>query len=452
MDNFDLIVLGGGPAGYVAAERASSGGLKTALFEERALGGTCLNEGCIPTKAMLHSAKLLDWARHSSSYGVEVEGASINQAAVIKRKNKVVKTLVAGVSAKMKAHGVTVVPRSGAVSRKTQSGFVVSDGENEYEAPRLMVCTGSEAITPPISGVAEGMESGFVLTSREALDLTELPKDLVVIGGGIIGLEMACYFRTAGSRVTVVEMLDKIAGPTEAEISKILLSNLQKKGINFKLGRGVTGVTPGKSVETEEESIPADMVLLSIGRKPRTSGAGLEALGLHMERGAVVTDEHMRTNIPNVYAAGDVNGRVMLAHTAYREAEAAVNHMLGGNDKMRYGAIPSVIYTSPEAACVGETEESAAAAGIRARTIKLSMRYSGRYLAENEGGDGICKIVVDERDGCLIGTHMIGGYASEIIFSAAMMIENRTPAEALKKLVWPHPTVGEIIREALFEI
>ncbi|MDR1581327.1 MAG: dihydrolipoyl dehydrogenase [Synergistaceae bacterium] len=452
MDKSDLIILGGGPAGYTAAERASAGGLSVTLFEGRSLGGVCLNEGCIPTKSMLYSAKLLDGARHGTPYGVRAEGASLDHAAVMKRKNKVVKTLVAGVAAKMKSHGVTVVPRNGTVVGKTPSGFAVTDGEREYEASRLLICTGSEPIIPPIPGVAEGIESGFVLTSREALELTDIPKKLVIVGGGVIGLEMACYFHTAGSHVTVVEMLDKIAGPAEAEISKVLLGNLQKKGIEFKIGRKVTGVTPGKSVTAGDGAIDADKVLLTIGRKPRTAGAGLEALDVFIERGSVVTDRHLRTNVPDVYAAGDVNGRIMLAHTAYREAEAAVSHMLGRADSMRYDAVPSVIYTSPEAACVGETEESAAARGLPFKTVKLSMRYAGRYVAENEGGDGICKLVVDERDGRLLGVHMIGGYASEIIFSAGMMIESRLPADALKKLVFPHPTVGEIIRESLFEI
>ncbi|MDR0653895.1 MAG: dihydrolipoyl dehydrogenase [Synergistaceae bacterium] len=452
MEKSDLIILGGGPAGYAAAERASAGGLSVTLFEGRSLGGVCLNEGCIPTKSMLYSAKLLDGARHGGPYGVRVDGVSLDHAAVMKRKNKVVKALVAGIAAKMKAHGVTVVPRNGTVTGKTLSGFAVTDGEREYEASRLLICTGSEPVIPPIPGVAEGIEAGFVLTSREALELTDIPKELVIVGGGAIGLEMAGYFRTAGSRVTVVEMLDKIAGPAEAEISKILLGNLRQKGIEFKLGHRVTGVTPGKSVTTDDGVIDADKVLLTIGRKPRTAGAGLEALGVFIERGAVATDRHMRTNVPNIYAAGDVNGRIMLAHTAYREAEAAVNHMLGRADSMRYDAIPSVIYTSPEAACVGETEESAAARGLQFKTAKLSMRYAGRYMAENEGGDGICKLVADGRDGRLLGVHMIGGYASEIIFSAAMMIESRLPADSLKKLIFPHPTVGEIIRELLFEI
>ena len=452
MDKSDLIILGGGPAGYMAAERASAGGLSVTLFEGRSLGGVCLNEGCIPTKSMLHSAKLLDGARHGAPYGVRVDGASLDHAAVMKRKNKVVKTLVAGVAAKMKSHGVTVVPRNGTVTAKTPSGFAVTDGEREYEASRLLICTGSEPIIPSIPGVSEGLESGFVLTSGEALELPDIPKELVIVGGGVIGLEMACYFQTAGSHVTIVEMLDKIAGPTEAEISKILLGNLRHKGIEFKLGRKVTGFTPGKSVTTSDGTIDADKVLLTIGRKPRTSGAGLETPGVFVERGAVVTDGHLRTNVPNVYAAGDVNGKIMLAHTAYREAEAAVNHMLGHADSMRYDAIPSVIYTSPEAASVGDTPESAAARGLPFKTAKLSMRYAGRYVAENEGGDGICKMVADERDGRLLGVHMVGAYASEIIFSAGMMIESRLPADALKKLIFPHPTVGEIIRELLFEI
>ena len=453
MERFDLIVLGGGPAGYLAAERATAGGLNTALFEKRALGGVCLNEGCIPTKTLLHSAKLYDHALHGKAYGVTAENVAINHAAVVERKEKVVKTLVSGVRGKMKACGVTVIEASAAVKGKTGGGFIVEADGAEYEADRLLIATGSQPVVPPIPGVKEGMEAGFVVTNREILDLKSIPQRLTVIGGGVIGLEMASYFSTAGSRVTVIEMLDKIAGPTDHEISLLLKKEMEKKGVEFRLGCRVTGIAAPRveyEMGGETGSVEADMVLLSIGRSPVTSGLGLETIGIYTERGAVVTDGNLRTNVPNVYAAGDVNGKSMLAHTGYREAEVAVNHMLDRRDHMRYDAVPSVIYTVPEVASVGETEQSAGEKGLAFKAVKISMRHSGRFVTENDGGDGLCKLLVEQGSNRLLGVHLIGGYASEIIYGAAMMIESRWPIEDLRELVFPHPTVSEIIREALF--
>lgn len=455
MEKFDLIVLGGGPAGYLAAERASQGGLKTAVFEKRALGGVCLNEGCIPSKALLNSAKIFDYTKHAESYGVHVTGPQLDHAAVVARKNKVVKALVSGIGMKMKKEKVTVIAKAAKITGKSAEGFTVTDGDETYISDRLLIATGSVPVIPPIPGLREGIESGFCLTNREILELTELPESLVVIGGGVIGLEMASYFNSAGSKVTVIEMLDKIAGPTEREISEILLKNYKKAGVDFKLSCKVTAV--GKDVVTYEENgilktVAASKVLVSIGRKPFTEGIGLETIGVYTERGAVVTDDRLRTNVPNVYAAGDVNGKLMLAHTAYRESEVAVNHMLGKKDIMRYTAIPSVIYTNPEVASVGETPESAAQKGIEAKTVSVSMRLSGRYLAETDDGNGIAKLVADTKNDRLIGVHLIGSYTSEIIYGAALMLETNLKIDALKELVFPHPTVCEVIREALFEI
>lgn len=455
MEKFDLIVLGGGPAGYLAAERASQGGLKTAVFEKRALGGVCLNEGCIPSKALLNSAKIFDYTKHAESYGVHVTGPQLDHAAVVARKNKVVKALVSGIGMKMKKEKVTVIAKAAKITGKSAEGFTVTDGDETYISDRLLIATGSVPVIPPIPGLREGIESGFCLTNREILELTELPESLVVIGGGVIGLEMASYFNSAGSKVTVIEMLDKIAGPTEREISEILLKNYKKAGVDFKLSCKVTAV--GKDGVTYEENgilktVAASKVLVSIGRKPFTEGIGLETIGVYTERGAVVTDDRLRTNVPNVYAAGDVNGKLMLAHTAYRESEVAVNHMLGKKDIMRYTAIPSVIYTNPEVASVGETPESAAQKGIEAKTVSVSMRLSGRYLAETDDGNGIAKLVADTKNDRLIGVHLIGSYTSEIIYGAALMLETNLKIDALKELVFPHPTVCEVIREALFEI
>jgi len=455
MEIFDLIVIGGGPAGYVAGERAGHAGLKALVIEKRALGGVCLNEGCIPSKALLNSAKMYDHAKHSEAFGVTCGDVKIDHAKVVARKNGVVKQLVAGVGMKMKKNKVTVKNAVATIKGKDENGFLVEADGEVFAGKKLLIASGSVPVVPPIPGVKEGVESGFVLTNREVLDLPEIPKEFVVIGGGVIGLEMASYFNSVGSHVTVIEMMNKIAGPTDAEISNILMKNYAKKGVDFKLSCKVTAVG-NDSVSYEEngevKTVKADKVLLSIGRRAFTEGLGLETIGVLTERGKIITDENMRTNVAGVYAAGDVNGTSMLAHTAYRESEVAINHILGKKDKMRYTAIPAVIYTSPEVATVGETEESAKAKGMDVQVANVTMKYSGRYVAENENGDGICKLVVDKKYNRLVGVHLIGSYASEMIYGAAMMIETEMRIDDIKEIVFPHPTVCEVIREALFEL
>ena len=350
---------------------------------------------------------------------------------------------------------MTVVNAVATVTGKNADGYTVTDGTQEYTGKRLLIATGSAAAVPPIPGLAEGLEKGLVLTSREMLDIETVPAKLTVIGGGVIGLEMASYFCSAGADVTVVEMLPTIGGPIDSDIAGILKKNLEKKGIAFKLGCTVTAITDTvqfSDADGQPQSISADKVLLSIGRRPQAGGIGLETIGVLTERGAVVTDSHMQTNIPGVYAAGDVNGKSLLAHTAYREAEVAVAHMLGQKDTMRYDAIPAVIYTTPEVAGVGITAAAAKDKDLDVTAKSITLNYSGRYLAENVRGDGIITIVVDNKWNKLIGVHMIGSYASEIIYGAAMMVEKEMTINEIKQLVFPHPTVCEAIREAVFQL
>lgn len=450
---YDLIVIGGGPAGYNAAERAAEKGFKTCVIEERALGGTCLNEGCIPTKTLLYSAKIFDYAKHCKEYGVEFTGASIDHAKIIDRKDKVVKTLVGGVGMKMKKGGIDVVSATAKIAGKTADGFAVVAGDKNLEAKRLLICSGSEATLPPIDGLKDSLANGFALTNREILDMKEVPQTLLVVGGGVIGLEMVSYFNSIGSRVVVLEMMDHIAGPTDREISEMLKKEYEKRGVQFILGAKVTSIKDGKikyELNGKAEEISGDKALVSIGRRARTAGLGLEEIGVIMERGAIVTDEFCKTNVPGVWAAGDVNGKIMLAHTAYREGEVAVDNMFGGKDRVDYNSIPSVIYTNPEVAAVGETTESAKAKGMNVDVKTVPLSYSGRYLAENEGGKGIMKVIVDKDHNKIVGFHMIGTYASELIFGAAMMVGKEMRLSEIQKFVFPHPTVGEVIREAIF--
>jgi len=452
---YDLIIIGGGPAGYTAGVRAGRGGLKTLLIEKEHIGGVCLNKGCIPTKTLLYSAKLKDGAEHGAKYGVSAQEIVLDHAAVIKRKNKIVRKLTAGVKAQVLAANTEILDGRATITGKTPEGFSVQVNDTQYSAKRLLLATGSSPSFPPIPGLESAMKSGLAVTSDEILNLAGIPGSLVIIGGGVIGMEMASYFNSAGSNVTVIEMLPQIGGPVDTDIAALLQKNYESKGVRFLLSSRVTAVGEG-SVEFEQagvkNSVNADMVLLSTGRSPDTKGLGIENLGIAAVRGAVQTDERCMTNVQNVYAAGDINGKSMLAHTAYREAEVAVSNMLGIRDTMRYDSVPSVIYTNPEVASVGYTLEGAQHAGMDVSEHTLSMNFSGRYMAENEGGNGILKIIADNKAGCLRGVHMIGNYSSEIIVSAGMMIEKMMGIDDIKKLIFPHPTVGEVIREAVFEI
>ncbi len=450
---YDLLIIGGGPAGYNAAELFGAKGGKVALFEARNVGGTCLNEGCIPSKALLYSAKIKRQAQKGSKYGVICSDVRIDHKKVISRKDRVVKFLTGGIAKKLKDLGVEWVKSYAKIVDKKEGLYVVEADGKIYSGKRLLISTGSKVFLPPIDGLNEGLESGFILTSREILEIEEVPERLVVIGGGVIGLEMASYYQAAGSKVTVVEMLEFIGGPQEPEISSALRAAIEKMGIEVFTSHQVTSLRGGavscKSAQGDKK-IECDKVLLSVGRRPVIEDIGLETIGVYTKHGAVVTDENMRTNLPNVYAAGDVNGRSLLAHTAYREAEVAINHMLGIPDKMTYNAIPSVIYTNPEVSSVGMTEAQAKEHGIDYRVEFLTMRYSGRYEAENNNGKGVCKVIFDNTWHKIIGAHIIGNHSSEFIWGVDALIAKGMNVDDIKKIVFPHPTVSEIIREAVF--
>ncbi|MDO5738338.1 MAG: dihydrolipoyl dehydrogenase [Eubacteriales bacterium] len=451
---FDLIVLGGGPGGYLAAERAAAAGKQVCLIEERSVGGVCLNEGCIPSKSFLNAAKLYEHSIGSKGFGVSSKDSEIDQKVVVKRKNRVVKRLVGGVKLMLKNLGVEMVEGTGIVRPKRNDNFVVAVGDAEYEANNLILATGSEAIVLPIPGVDEGIERGEIMTNREILDLTEIPERLVIVGGGVIGLEMAAYFATVGSEVTVIEMLDHIAGNTDRQISSILQTNLEKLGVKFELEAKVTAFAEGEVTYEKdgEHKVKCDKVLLSIGRRPRSKDLGFENLSLEMDRAAVKVNDKMQTSVPKCWAIGDLVGGIMLAHTAYREAEVAVNDLLGRDDSYSDRAVPAIIYTQPEVGSVGETSESVAEKGIDYAEVVMPLNYSGRYMAENERGDGICKLIFDRQTKQLIGAHIIGSYASEIIFSAALMISLELDLETMRRQIFPHPSVVEIFREALFAV
>jgi dihydrolipoamide dehydrogenase len=446
----DLLIIGGGPAGYVAAERAGHHGVSVTLFEKKALGGVCLNEGCIPTKTLLYSAKTYENALHADKYGVQTENVGYDYEKIVSRKNKVVRKLVAGVKSKMTANQVTVIEGAATIVGRGQDGIEVSCNGNIYKGKNLLICTGSEAAVPPIPGLKEAGD--VVVTNREILELKQQPKSLVVIGGGVIGMEFASFFNSLGTKVTIVEMLPEILGGLDFEISAMLRDIYAKKGIDFHLNAKVVQVDGHKVVfekEGKTQTVEGEKILLSVGRRPVTQGFGLENLNVELNRGGIKTDEKMRTNVPGVFAAGDVTGFSLLAHTASREGEVVVNNLVGRQDRMRYNAIPGVVYTNPEVAGVGETEESAKAKGIAYKVAKLPMSYAGRFVAENEGGNGLCKVLVGEKYGEVIGVHLLGNPSSEIIYGACMAIEQEMTVKELQEVVFPHPTVSEIIKETI---
>lgn len=442
----DLIILGGGPAGYTAAERAARGGLNTLLIEKRALGGVCLNEGCIPTKTLLYSAKIWHLAEDAKKYGIEASADQFLMDKVNARKNKVVRKLVAGIKGKMTNAGVTVVTGEGEIlPPTTPEEYSVKVGEETYTAPRLLLASGSETFVPPIPG----LDTVEYWTSREALESKELPKSIAIIGGGVIGMEFAAFYNRVGVEVHVIEMLPEILGGMDSEMGALLRAEYTKLGVKFYLQHKVTSVAPdGVTVEFEDNSfvIPTERILLSVGRRPVTEK--LSPLGLEMEGRGVKVDATMRTSLPGVYAAGDVTGYSLLAHTAVREAEVAVDNMLGKNAQMSYRAIPGIIYTQPEVAGVGMTEDQLKKEGISYRKHQLPMAFAGRFVAENEMANGVCKILIGEDD-TLLGAHMLGNPASELIVVIAVAIERGIKAHELASVVFPHPTVGEIIKETI---
>lgn len=445
---FDLGIIGGGPAGYTAAEHAARLGMTVVLFEKGAVGGVCLNEGCIPTKALLYSAKTFENARSAAKYGVQTGEVEFDYNKIIARKNKIIRKLNAGIRAKLNQENITYVAGEAIITEANKKSIKIKCNDETAEVRFLLICTGSSNTIPPIPGLAET----DYWTSREALASDELPGKLAIIGGGVIGIEFAAFFNTLGVDVAVVEMQDEILGNTDREISRFLREELTKKGVKFYPGCKITEVKENKLFFEKEgvtESLSVERILVSTGRKPNTGGIGLENTSVELSSAhGIITDKHMKTSAPHIFAAGDVTGCYMLAHTAVREAEVAVNYIHGEYDSMLFKAIPSVVYTNPEVASVGETEESLKEKDIPYKVLKLPMSYSGRFVAENEGGTGFCKIIANE-DEQIVGIHLAGNSSSEIITLATLAIETGMTISKWQRSVFPHPTVSEIIKETL---
>ncbi len=456
-----LAIIGGGPAGYTAAEKASKAGKDVVLFEQNAVGGTCLNVGCIPTKSLLYGAKQYYNATHAQKYGVTAENVAFDFAAMQKRKTIVVRKLVAGIKARLNNEHCTVVNGLAKILDNIRQVWRIECNGETYEAENLMICTGSTNFVPPIPGIKD---NPAVWDSTDALAATELPKSIIIVGGGVIGMEFATLYHELGVPVTVIEAMPTILPHLDPEVVQILLDKYRKAGINILTSTKVESIN-GNELTANGQQLTADKILVSVGR--RANLQGLEALkDLELNRGAIVIDEFCRTSLPNVYACGDVTGKLMLAHVASRQAEVAVAKMLndqmvndpygeadrstGGRLEMvNYNAIPSVVYTNPEIASVGITEAQAESMSIPVEVRKLPMTFSGRFMAENEGETGLCKMIIDANNHSVLGVHMIGNPCSEFISAASFAVSNGYTTEEMQQVVFPHPTVSEILHEIL---
>ena len=446
MDKFYLAIIGGGPAGYTAAEKASKAGKDVVLFEQNAVGGTCLNVGCIPTKSLLYGAKQYYNATHAQKYGVTAENVSFDFAAMQKRKTIVVRKLVAGIKQRLNNEHCTLVAGAAKVLSRTDELVTIECNGETYEAENLLICTGSTNFVPPIPGIKD---NPAVWDSTDALAAAELPKSIIIVGGGVIGMEFATLYHELGVPVTVIEAMPTILPNLDPEVVQILLEKYKKAGINILTGTKVESLDGGK-VTANGEVYEAERVLVSVGR--RANLQGLEALDeLELERGAIKVDEFCKTNLPNVYACGDVTGKIMLAHVAARQAEVAVGRMLKQIPLQRiaYNAIPSVVYTNPEIASVGITEAQAAEMSIPVEVTKLPMTFSGRFMAENEGETGLCKVITDAKNHSILGVHLIGNPCSEFIAAASFAVRMGYTTAEFQQVVFPHPTVSEILHEAI---
>lgn len=449
-----LAIIGGGPAGYTAAEQAGKAGKDVVLFEQEALGGTCLNVGCIPTKTLLYSAKQYFNATHANKYGVKAEHVSFDYAKMQQRKQKVVRKLVAGIKARLNDSSCTVVNGRASVVSRTDDKVVITCNGETYEAANLMICTGSSNFVPPIPGIKDNPN---IYNSTDALSASQLPVDVAIIGGGVIGMEFATLYHELGVPVTVVEAMPSVLPNMDPEVVSLLSDKYRKNGVTIHTDTKVAEVASCtmpdgadgvelkcKNAEGNTLSVMAHKVLVCVGRRANLDG--LEALtDLEYDRGIKV-DDFMKTNLPNVYAAGDVTGKIMLAHVASRQAEVAVGRMLKQIPVQRiaYNAIPSVVYTNPEIASVGITEDV-----MDCEVHRLPMTFSGRFVAENEGETGLCKMLVDKKTHSVMGVHMIGNPCSEFIAAASFAVRMGYTVPEFRQVVFPHPTVSEILKEIL---
>ncbi len=444
--NTDIIIIGSGPGGYRAAEYAAKNGLNTVIIERKQPGGTCLNEGCIPTKTYARNAEIMDTLREADAFGLEGMQYTFDFAKVVERKNTVTAQLRSGIETLLSAPGITYVQGEA----QLKDSHTVTVGQDEYTAKAIVIATGASPKMPRIAD----MDSSMTLDSTQLLSLTELPQRLCIVGAGVIGMEFACVFNSFGCKVTVVEFLKECLPSLDSDIAKRLRKQLEKKGIEFYLQSAVNSIADGQVTferKGKTVTVEADKVLLAVGRKPNTEGLNLDAVGVEHDAKGIKVDDNMQTNVPGIYAIGDVNGRQMLAHAATMQGLRAINHVLGRTDGIRFDIMPAAIFTNPEAASVGASEDFCKQNDVAYRCARSHYRANGKALAMNET-EGLIKLIAAEEDGRIIGCHAFGAHAADIIQEIAALMCRDTTASELKDIIHTHPTLGEMVQEAALSL
>ncbi len=447
--NSDIIIIGAGPGGYETALYAAKKGLSVTLFEERRVGGTCLQEGCIPTKCFCRSAEVADTVADSQAMGIITSAPTVDMARIVARKNEVVTQLTAGIEFLLKNKLITYVPER---AELLDAHSVKSASGETYTARHMLIATGSTAKIPPI----EGSRLPGVVTSTQLLDIDHIPARLCIVGAGVIGLEFASIFHSLGSAVTMLEFAKEILPNFDTDISKRLKQVLGKRGIEFFNQAGVKSIEPsgpGLTVrytwKNQEHTVEADTVLIATGRAPRVEGLGLDRVGIHYSPKGIETDDNLQTNVPDIYAIGDVNGRCMLAHAASFQGRKVIDHLLGEESGIDLHIIPSAVFTRPEAGMVGLTEEECKQQGIAFTAKKSLFRANGKAVSMGEP-DGLCKLIAD-KNGRIIGGHIFGAHAADLVQEIAALMNRGTTIAQLKTMVHAHPTLSEVLQECARE-
>ncbi len=453
----DILFIGAGPGGYVGAIRAGRLGARTVIVEKNHIGGTCLNVGCIPTKALLSTVEIIDNIKRAADFGISVSDYSVDYPKIVSRKDKIVTQLRNGVGSLLKGSGVRQIQGTGKLVDAHTVEVTTDSGKTErITAKNIIIATGSVPALLPMPGFEVGEK---VWTNTEVLAATSVPKSLLVVGGGYVGLEFGYTFARLGSDVTVVEMLPNIAGTMDREIAGELEKSLKKSGLKIRTNTSVTAAedtAAGKLVTIKNadgsfEKLEFEKILVAVGRRPFTSGIGLEDVGVATERGRVLVDDHMRTNVPGIYAIGDCIGDPMLAHTAFHEAIVAVSNILGHDERVDYKAFPGVVFTHPEVGSVGLTEEQAREKfGDNIRIGKFPFNINGKAMGMGER-EGFAKVITDTKYGEILGVHIIGPHATDMIAEAVVAIQSELTVDDLAACIHPHPTLSEVVHEAMLD-
>lgn len=451
VDKRKVVVIGGGPGGYVAAIRAAQLGAQVTLVEKEKLGGTCLNVGCIPTKVLLHTVELYNQLKEAGSMGLKVDKFEIDWTALMKRKEGVIKQLVNGVRGLLLSNGVRIVEGTASFVSRSAIEIDMRSGEKEkLDADAFIIATGSVTFVPPI----EGVDLPGVVTSTEALAFERIPKSMAIIGGGVIGVELASVYSSLGCDVAIVEMMPRIIPNMDEELAGMLQNILSRKGVKIFTGAKVTSISRNESglgvsisAKEGEITVTSEKVLVSVGRKPYTEGLNLEGIGVKLEKGRVAVDERMRTNIENIFAIGDCTGKVMLAHVASSQGVVAAENIMGHDSLMDYKTTPGCIYTQPEMAGVGLTEQEAREKGYDLKVGRFPLVANGKSLIMNDT-EGMVKVIADKKYDEILGVHILGPRATDLIVEGALALRLEATLEEIATTIHAHPTVGEAVLEA----